>query len=1286
MASPPQTLPADFFANQTPAQPSTAPATLPANFDFGGQAPNIIDDPRNEFVGMSNGVPVYRHPDGSPLGRAVSGFWEYTGGGFWDMAKGLASLAAQGAVPWGTLDRNSAGGKLLEGLIRGHIEQAQKAKQVWDEGNHVEALGHTLAAALPLIGPAAAHIGETAGGEQPQFDKYGNVIAPGAEPDIPRAIGQTLGLGTSIAAPEGIKAVAPAAVDAAASAVKVRSSLNPVQQAAIDFLRANDVPLGVGDITGSQFFKNAGAAVGSRPLASKIVKEARNATEAGLQRLSGQLADEAYPYAANPESAGDAIRNSMEEQIAYHKGVEDEAYGDAWKHADNPAFAEEVPVRTEQRPIYDATGRATGKTETVPVMEKVQMPVDVRGIKAQLGPIWEQMSWMPAADQNTSAGYAAAKKILSGPDFIPAQAAEQGLGGLKDMARAPNANLRNTAQGLAAGIVPDLQKGIDAAVAKTGPDALKGLQDGRATHASKMELADVLDNLRKEPVQAFRQATWADDTGIGYLRRIADLAPDALPKVGRGFLTQLFDAATNDGGFSRAKQLANSWDKLGPQTRKLLYPNPGLRGSLDNFFRGAKMIAESPNPSGTALVENTTRAIDMGLGSAGMTLAGMALGHPFVGGGSLAAVGGYLLGGRAIAKLLYSPWGVRLLTEGLKPEGAPAAALRASQILRIAGDDDVTPIPPGGGGGGNPPSAAPAGGSGAAAEEIPSGGGGGASNANSGASAGADGGRAAVSQAAGAGASAGNSTSIPVPGSTQSYGARYAVRELKDIQTSHNGLTFSPNGKYELVNDRDYTRPENQAKVFNGATPAAFDPRYLISDNPDASNGPPVIDSNGNVMGGNGRGMILQRVYYNNPTGAQAYRDLLISRAPNFGLDADQIRGMKQPVLVREIQDEELAGGAQAKQNAVTNFNAKPTAEMRPAEKAIADSRRVSQGTLDDIGERLDAKGQDATLADVLEDRGGADVLQHMIDDGAISPQEAAAYVSNGKLTPAGKSRISQSLLGRFFHDPAQIDRTAPSVRNKLERIAAPLTKAEAFAGWNLTPHVQAALDLLEEARSRGSANLDDVVKQSGLFGEQRFTPQAITLAKAMQSMTPVQLTKAVRLYAQDAKFASEGSGLFGDPPTAQEAFEAAFKQELGPHGPVYRQFQGKPEDAIAWLKEQKNGEAIGALHHPAVGDIDLLWGKAGRPGHPDDDGYGLAHIIAKHGNEFDIGKLQNILDDMAPVAKQARPDRMELESPKYHATVRLNWDGAAKRWLLTTFDRTVPPSAKRSSIIPGNP
>jgi hypothetical protein len=570
----------------------------------------------------------------------------------------------------------------------------QESDRGWLPALKAAAEGALTGWALQVIGPASRPVRLTGMGASTYAQSRLN------GDDNATALAKATTMGVIAGAPAGgvpaneIAAPVTEAIGDAARAMRptVKSTLNPTQQGAVDYLRSNDVPLNAGTVTGNKFVKGAQALVANTPLGAGVAADATRATEAGLARVAGELADQAHPAPATPESAGAAVSDALLEKIAGLKIQEDESYGDAWKGAEDPQYAESVPVRTEQRPVLDAEGKPTGKTQSAPVMASVQMPVDVRGIKEQLGPVWESMQWMPAADQASNAGFAAAKKILNGPDFIPAPAAEQGLGGLKEMARVGNTNLRNAAQGMAAGIIPDLQDAIDAAVAKTGPDALTALQDGRATHATKMEVSEVSDKLRNEPVQAFQQATYQQDTGIGFLRRIADQAPDALPKIGRAFIQKLFDQAAQEGGFSRSQGVARQWENLGPQTKQLLYPNPGLRGSLDNFFLGAKMAAENPNPSGTALVNQVSNSV-AGLTGAGGGV-GLYLHSPLVALGSAALEGGYLLGGRAVAKLLYSPAGVRLLTGGLKAEAPGAAAMRSAQILRIAGDDDVTPMPP----------------------------------------------------------------------------------------------------------------------------------------------------------------------------------------------------------------------------------------------------------------------------------------------------------------------------------------------------------------------------------------------------------------------------------------------------------------------------------------------------------------------------------------------------------------------------------------------------------------
>lgn len=388
-------------------------------------------------------------------------------------------------------------------------------------------------------------------------------------------------------------------------------------------------------------------------------------------------------------------------------------------------------------------------------------------------------------------------------------------------------------------------------------------------------------------------------------------------------------------------------------------------------------------------------------------------------------------------------------------------------------------------------------------------------------------------------------TVVTVPGQAgRGYEAQYTVKELNDLNASHNGLTFAPNAEYQLTNDRNYSNAVNQGKVIAWASPVEFNPKQLLSDVDDATSGPPVVDSAANVLGGNGRTMILQRVYNGNPAGVKAYRELLAQKAPQFGLDPAAIAGMKQPVLVREIPDTEFLKPGASKQSAITDFNKVGTGSLTPAERAIADSKRVSPETLEEIAARLDAKGQDATLADVLEGKSGGEVLNRLVSDGVVSPQDRAAFMnSSGELTPAGKDRVSKLMLGRFFSSPEQLDSIPASIRNKVERIAAPLAQVKNRPEWNLSPEVQTAVDLLDRANKAGVKNLDDFIRQDGLFGNQKYSAKALVLAKALQAAKGTDLAKAFRQYAQDSNFQAGGNALFGATPTPESSFADAFPQ-----------------------------------------------------------------------------------------------------------------------------------------------
>ena len=148
-----------------------------------------------------------------------------------------------------------------------------------------------------------------------------------------------------------------------------------------------------------------------------------------------------------------------------------------------------------------------------------------------------------------------------------------------------------------------------------------------------------------------------------------------------------------------------------------------------------------------------------------------------------------------------------------------------------------------------------------------------------------------------------------------------------------------------------------------------------------------------------------------------------------------------------------------------------------------------------------------------------------------------------------------------------------------------------------------------------------------------------------------------------------------------QNGSEEAYTDKITPVGEsdfgfVYDQFKGNAQGAIQQLMKMQDGEALGALHHTEIGDIDLVWGKAGTR---KSDGYGLAKLVKFHPEVLD--NLQGILDSMH-VTKRSE-NRVQLENDEYQAAVRLTWNGDEKLWLLTAFKKkeTSEPTNSRTDV-----
>lgn len=416
---------------------------------------------------------------------------------------------------------------------------------------------------------------------------------------------------------------------------------------------------------------------------------------------------------------------------------------------------------------------------------------------------------------------------------------------------------------------------------------------------------------------------------------------------------------------------------------------------------------------------------------------------------------------------------------------------------------------------------------------------------------------------------------VLIPGTTDKAAVRYSVRDAADVETSADPTTLQPNPNYQLRNDRIYSDKTNSERILRDE--ASFEPAFHITDTPTAADGPPIIDPNGNVLGGNRRAIVLQRVIAKKPLNFARYKKQLIAKAANFGLDPKAIGSMKSPMLVREVLDAGID-----RQRAIRDFNEKGTADLTPSEQALSDSTRVSERTLTKITDAIEEAGEKATLASVL-DASGPEILEDLIRDGAINIGEKARLLDEqGKLNAAAKDRIAKTLLGRVFRDPAQFKRTNPSIRNNLERSLPHIIRVESRADFNLTPDVQQAIDILEFSRGSG-VNLKDLAKQKSLLANRPdLTPRGLAIAGKLRE-GPIKAAKAFRQYANEADLSRQGgTKTFFDPPTPAESFEAAF-------GRVSAKLDGLEAGARARFNERNGAGGPEAGKAPALDDlIDL--------------------------------------------------------------------------------------------------
>lgn len=510
--------------------------------------------------------------------------------------------------------------KVKDDMYRVKLE----ADAAWAKGDKVLAAEKYIESVVPLLGPMMAHWGN-----QLQAGKYA------------AAAGDMTAFTVASAAPAALSEAGTAMTGVQPSAPAV-GSLTAEEAAANAFGESRGVPLDAATKTGNPFVRGVQKVSGESMLGAPPIAQARAAQAGALQRVGGELADVTHPVPVTAEQAGTGVAGSIRQVMSDLRDQANNAYGKL-RDFEKSAAPDIVPKRGETA-----------------ASEPMQLAVNLSDVKTALKPTFDRLSrenQVAPLMGGKAEALRALDRVLNGPDHVSLSTAEDALGDLKSMARADEPLLRTAGQGVAAKAVRELSDAVTQRAAAAGDEVVGALQEGRAASKAKYQAADVFDQLNTEPVKLFKQMTAPKDAAIGLLRKVQELAPAKMAEIGRAKLEEWLDLASERGRFDHADKLYAEWQKLGPETKRILFGKAANIDNLDKFFLLAKRIAENPNPSGTA--PTLLKAGEM---TGAVT-------HPLVSIPSSLTLG-------AVAKLLYSPRGVKALTRLL--ESDPTAPVRAT--------------------------------------------------------------------------------------------------------------------------------------------------------------------------------------------------------------------------------------------------------------------------------------------------------------------------------------------------------------------------------------------------------------------------------------------------------------------------------------------------------------------------------------------------------------------------------------------------------------------------------
>lgn len=370
----------------------------------------------------------------------------------------------------------------------------------------------------------------------------------------------------------------------------------------------------------------------------------------------------------------------------------------------------------------------------------------------------------------------------------------------------------------------------------------------------------------------------------------------------------------------------------------------------------------------------------------------------------------------------------------------------------------------------------------------------------------------------------------------------YAVVEADDLIPTHDARKqFAPNEAGD-VNERPYQDPDAGRPSRKTVREIADNPKpaILLADTPTATDGPTITTEDFRAVGGNARAMALQLAYSKGK--ASAYREALIGKAAQFGLDPNAVAEMQSPVLVRR-----LVGDPGNRGDLSRVLNESLTTGRTRAADAVSRGTRMTPEVIASITNIIG----DGSLAEALSNpRSAMKIVGALREAGAVGKAEEANWVQGGELTPDGKVAIENAIIGSIVPDVRTLTETAASTRQMLVRAIGPwmqirkaMADVDAAESLDVDAIMDNALQIVAARRQTNALSVDDLLEQGSLQPEPwRSDTRAISLAKLIEEGKPLVFARKMRSIAELVRESASGQILFGmdRPIPVAQAFDDA--------------------------------------------------------------------------------------------------------------------------------------------------